>query len=113
MIQIDSKLPDVGITIFSVMTQLANEHGAINLSQGFPDFDTVPDLIQRTIYHMKSGRNQYAPMQGVVELRHKIAAKVKCVYGAAYDPETEITVTAGATEGFLPPSPQSSNLVMK
>ena len=62
---------------------------------------------------MKSGRNQYAPMQGVVELRHKIAAKVKCVYGAAYDPETEITVTAGATEGFLPPSPQSSNLVMK
>ncbi len=101
MIQIDSKLPDVGVTIFSVMTQLANEHGAINLSQGFPDFDTVPDLIKRVAYHMNSGRNQYAPMQGIMELRQKIAAKIKRTYEAAYDPETEITVTAGATEAIF------------
>ncbi len=101
MIQPDSKLPDVDVTIFSVMTQLADEHDAINLSQGFPDFDTVPDLIQRAAHHMKTGRNQYAPMQGVAELRHKIAAKIKRIYGAAYDPETEITVTAGATEAIF------------
>ncbi len=101
MIRTNSKLPDVGVTIFSVMTQLANEHEAINLSQGFPDFDTVPDLIKRTAHHMNNGRNQYAPMQGAVELRQKIATKIELVYGATYDPETEITVTAGATEAIF------------
>jgi len=101
MIQIDSKLPHVGVTIFSLMTQLANAHGAINLSQGFPDFDPVPDLIKRAAYHMNAGRNQYAPMQGILELRQKIAAKVKRMYAADYDPETEITVTAGATEAIF------------
>ena len=101
MIQTNSKLPDVGVTIFAVMTQLANEQGAINLSQGFPDFDTVPDLIKRATYHMHAGRNQYAPMQGVMELRQKIAAKVKRIYNANYNPETEVTVTAGATEAIF------------
>ncbi len=101
MIPTNSKLPDVGVTIFSVMTQLANDHGAINLSQGFPDFDTVPDLIKRAAHHMNAGRNQYAPMQGMIELRQKIAAKVKRIYGRAYNPESEITVTAGATEAVF------------
>ena len=69
--QLDSKLPDVGVTIFTVMSQLANQHQAINLSQGFPDFDPVPDLVQRVNDYMKAGNNQYAPMQGVPVLRQK------------------------------------------
>ena len=76
MIHLESKLPDVGVTIFTVMSQLANDHQAINLSQGFPDFDTASDLIQRVTHHMKAGKNQYAPMQGVPALRQKIAHKV-------------------------------------
>lgn len=96
-----SKLPNVGVTIFTVMSQLANEHGAENLSQGFPDFDVAPDLIDRVAHHMRRGQNQYAPMQGVPVLREKIAAKVADLYGARYAPETEITVTAGATEALF------------
>jgi methionine transaminase len=100
MIQLDSKLPDVGVTIFTVMSQLANDHRAINLSQGFPDFDAAPDLIQRVTHHMRAGHNQYAPMQGVPALRQKIARKVREHYHCDYDPETEITVTSGATEAI-------------
>ena len=100
MIQIDSKLPDVGVTIFTVMSQLADEHQAINLSQGFPDFDAAPDLIQHVADYMRTGKNQYAPMQGVPALRRKIADKIRNLYHYDYDPDTEITVTSGATEAL-------------
>jgi len=100
MIQLDSKLPDVGVTIFTVMSQLSNDCQAINLSQGFPDFDAVPDLIQCVTEHMRAGKNQYAPMQGVPVLRRKIAEKVRNLYHHDYDPDTEITVTSGATEAL-------------
>lgn len=99
--QIQSKLPRTGVTIFSVMTALANEHGAINLSQGFPDFDVHPGLIDRVAHYMRKGYNQYAPMQGVMALREKIADKIRALYGASYDPESEITVTSGATEAVF------------
>ncbi|MBP7582680.1 MAG: methionine aminotransferase [Spirochaetes bacterium] len=99
--EITSKLPDVGITIFTVMTRLANEHGAINLSQGFPDFDIHPEIIALVEKQMRAGRNQYAPMQGALELRERIAEKVLDLYGARYDPLSEITVTAGATEALF------------
>jgi methionine aminotransferase len=97
---IDSKLPDVGTTIFTTMSALAAEHGAINLSQGFPDFDTPPALIDHVARHMRDGRNQYAPMQGVGPLRERIAEKVAALYGNPVDPETEITITSGATEAL-------------
>jgi methionine transaminase len=96
-----SKLPDVGVTIFSVMTRLAGEHGAINLAQGFPDFDCDPALVAAVAGHMKRGNNQYAPMQGVLALREAIAAKIAQHHGAAYDPGTEVTVTSGATEALF------------
>jgi len=98
---IKSKLPHVGVTIFTVMTKLSNDHGAINLSQGFPDFDADPDLLQLVEKQMRSGNNQYAPMQGVLTLREAIAEKVAGLYGATYDPESEITVTSGATEALF------------
>ena len=101
MIKLQSKLPDLEITIFSVMTQLAIEHGAINLSQGFPDFDTYPELRLLVEKYMREGYNQYAPMQGVMALRERIAEKVSDLYGAQYDPATEITVTSGATESVF------------
>jgi methionine aminotransferase len=96
-----SKLPDVGVTIFTKMTQLSNEQGAINLSQGFPDFDVNPDLIALVNKYMHAGQNQYAPMQGVPALRERIAEKVYNLYGARYDPATEITVTSGGTEAIF------------
>jgi methionine aminotransferase len=99
--QIESKLPDVGTTIFTVMSQLAFEQGALNLSQGFPDFDVPPDLVDLVVHYMRSGFNQYAPMQGVPALRERIAAKVSNLYHADYDPATEITVTSGATEALF------------
>jgi methionine aminotransferase len=83
------------------MTQLAIEHGAINLSQGFPDFDTYPELISLVEKYMRKGHNQYAPMQGVMGLRERIAEKTYAMYGAQYDPATEITVTSGATESVF------------
>ncbi|MBL0713788.1 MAG: methionine aminotransferase [Desulfosarcina sp.] len=95
-----SKLPDIGLTIFSVMSQLAAEHCAINLSQGFPDFDVSPALIDRVIHYMRKGCNQYAPMAGVPALQEAIAAKTAALYDAAYDPESEVTVTSGATEAL-------------
>lgn len=99
--KLTSKLPDTGITIFSRMTALANAHGAINLSQGFPDFEISADLIEKVHEHMIAGRNQYAPMQGVPVLREKIAEKVYCLYQATYDPDSEITITSGATEAIF------------
>ncbi len=95
-----SKLPDVGTSIFSVMTRLANEHGAINLSQGFPDFDCDPALVDAVTAAMRAGHNQYAPMPGVLALRETIAAKVAHCYGAICDPVTEVVVTSGATAGL-------------
>jgi methionine aminotransferase len=97
---IRSKLPEVGLTIFSEMTDLALRHGAINLSQGFPDFDTHPELKNLVDKHIREGRNQYAPMQGVGALRERIAAKVREMYGADYQPESEITITTGGTEAI-------------
>jgi methionine aminotransferase len=96
-----SRLPDTGVSIFSQMTALANLHQAINLSQGFPDFPVDPWLIDRVNHHMNAGMNQYAPMQGVMALRERIAEKVRSAYQAAYDPATEITVTSGATEAVF------------
>ena len=92
-----SKLPKVGTTIFTVMSRLAHEHNAINLSQGFPDFDCDPALQELVTLAMKAGHNQYPPMAGIPELREAIAGKVRALYGTSYDPEHEITVTPGAT----------------
>jgi len=96
-----SKLPDVGLTIFSVMTKLSNDYNAINLSQGFPDFDVHSDLVNLVNKYMRSGHNQYAPMQGVLILREMIAEKAMELYNAVYDPVSEITVTSGATEALF------------
>lgn len=99
--KIRSKLPDVGVTIFTVMSKMAADHGAHNLSQGFPDFEVSPDLIALVEHYMRAGHNQYAPMQGVPVLRDRIAEKVRRLYGAEVDPETQITVTSGATEALF------------
>jgi methionine aminotransferase len=96
-----SKLPNVGTTIFTVMSKLASDVGAINLSQGFPDFDCDPALIDAVARHMREGRNQYAPMQGVPALRQAIAAKYELFHGRRYDPDTEVTVTSGGTEAIF------------
>ncbi|MEJ2158345.1 MAG: methionine aminotransferase [Desulfobacteraceae bacterium] len=98
---INSKLPDVGITIFTIMSKLAAEHKAINLSQGFPDFSPHPDLVDLVSDAMRKGLNQYAPMQGVPELRRQIARKTAELYGAKIDAEKEVTVTSGATEALF------------
>lgn len=99
-ISVSSKLPDVGVSIFAVMTRLAHEHGAINLSQGFPDFDCDPALVDAVTAAMRAGHNQYAPMPGVLALREAIGAKVQACYGATYDPQTEIQIVSGATAGL-------------
>jgi methionine aminotransferase len=96
-----SRLPDVGVSIFAVMTRLANEHGAINLSQGFPDFDCAPELVDTVRDWLGRGQNQYAPMAGVPALRRAVSGTIEGLYGARYDPDTEITVTAGATEAIF------------
>ncbi|WP_317175613.1 methionine aminotransferase [Adhaeribacter swui] len=95
-----SKLPQVGTSIFTVMSQLAQQHGAINLSQGFPDFNCPPELIDRVSYYLQQGYNQYAPMAGVLPLREQISLKTELLYGSKPDPETEITITSGATEAL-------------
>lgn len=97
---ITSKLPQTGTTIFTIMSALAQEHGAINLSQGFPDFACSPKLIELVNHYMKQGFNQYAPMPGVMKLREKIAQKTQDLYSAVYNPETEITVTPGGTHAL-------------
>jgi methionine aminotransferase len=97
----ESKLPDVGTTIFTVMSQLAGECNAINLSQGFPSFNPDPELLRLITHYLHAGANQYAPMPGVPALREAIAAKVERLYGRTADPATEITVCTGATEGLF------------
>jgi methionine aminotransferase len=96
-----SRLPGIGVSIFTMMTQAANARGAINLSQGFPDFDCAPDLVELVREWLGRGENQYAPMAGVPALRRALARIIEAQYGARYDPETEITVTAGATEALF------------
>ena len=96
-----SKLPNVGTTIFTVMSKLATETGAINLSQGFPGFDCSPELVARVEHYLRKGFNQYAPMTGVPALREALAQKTVDQYNVAYDPDTEITVTSGATEAIF------------
>lgn len=98
---ISSKLPRAGTSIFAVMSGLANETGAINLSQGFPDFAISEKLIGLVTEYMHKGFNQYAPMQGVLKLREAIAAKVQATFGMAYNPDTEINITAGATQAIF------------
>lgn len=95
-----SKLPKIGTSIFSVMSKMANEHKAINLSQGFPGFDIAPDLIDLVQHYMKQGQNQYAPMPGVPVLRENIAKKINTSYDCNCSPEQNITVTAGATQAI-------------
>lgn len=98
---IKSKLPNVNTSIFAVMSKLAQENNAINLAQGFPGFDCSPDLISLYEQQLRKGRNQYAPMPGVIELREAIAEKTSFLYSANYDPDSEITVTAGATQALF------------
>jgi methionine aminotransferase len=99
--QIQTKLPKVGTTIFTVMSQLALEHNAVNLGQGFPDF-AVPDfLVEELDKAMRAGRNQYAPMTGVPPLRQAIAAKTLECYGFSVNPDSEVTVTSGASEAIF------------
>jgi methionine aminotransferase len=100
-LSISSKLPQVPTSIFAIMSKMANDYGAINLSQGFPDFPVSEELINLVNKYMKAGLNQYAPMPGVLSLRGAISEKVKFLYGANYNPETEVTVTAGATQALF------------
>tara|TARA_R110001606_G_scaffold56049_1_gene136058 strand:- start:1176 stop:2333 length:1158 start_codon:yes stop_codon:yes gene_type:complete len=99
--KIVSKLPKVKTTIFTTMGRLAQKHNAINLSQGFPNFEPDPSLIDLVTQAMKQGYNQYAPMAGVMELRQMIAAKIEQLYGRHYNPDSEITVTIGATQAIF------------
>ncbi|MBT8184709.1 MAG: methionine aminotransferase [Eudoraea sp.] len=95
-----SKLPQLPTSIFTVMSGLAKKHNALNLSQGFPDFNTDSSLIDLVTKAMKDGHNQYAPMRGIFSLREVISEKIESLYAAKYHPETEITVTVGATEAI-------------
>ncbi len=98
---ISSKLPKVGTTIFTVMSRLAQEQGAFNLSQGFPDFPVDQHLIDLVHHHMSTGKNQYPPMAGIPRLREIICEKMERLYGTSYDPETEVTITAGGTQAIF------------
>ena len=100
-VRIASRFPDMGTTIFTVMSRLAAECGAVNLSQGFPDFQAEPALFDAMHRHMLAGRNQYAPMAGLPELRQAIVDKVADLYGPRFDVESEVTVTAGATQAIF------------
>jgi methionine transaminase len=97
---ISSKLPGITDSIFAVMSKLAQQENALNLSQGFPDFEVPPKLIDLVQKYMKKGYNQYAPMPGYLPLKEKISHKIENLYGASYDPDKEITITAGATQGI-------------
>jgi methionine aminotransferase len=97
---IKSKLPGIGVNIFSKMSALSQKHGAINLSQGFPDFGISPHLVDLVNHYMSNGFNQYAPMEGVLKLREAISTKVEALYSAKYEAETEITITAGGTQAI-------------
>ena len=98
---LQSKLPNVGTTIFTVMSRLAEQSGALNLGQGFPDFEPPAGFGEALARHVRAGRNQYAPMAGVPRLREQIASKLARDYGCTLDPESCITVTDGATEGLF------------
>jgi methionine aminotransferase len=98
---VTSRLPNVGTTIFTVMSALAHQHQAVNLGQGFPDFHCDPRLLDAVNDAMRAGHNQYAPMPGLPALREAVAAKIERLYGHVYDAGSEITVTAGATQGIL------------
>lgn len=98
--EFNSKLPTIGTSIFAVMSKMANDYNAINLSQGFPDFNCSNNLIELVNHYMMKGFNQYAPMAGIPELRKEISLKIKRDYGYVYDSEKEITITAGATQGL-------------
>jgi methionine aminotransferase len=98
---LSSKLPNVGTTIFTTMSQLAGEVGALNLSQGFPDFEAPQALLQAVSQHVLSGHNQYAPMTGLPALRQQVAAKITRAYGVTVNPDTEITITPGGTEAIF------------
>ena len=98
---LSSKLPKIGTSIFTVMSSLANEEGALNMSQGFPDFQVDPKLIELVSKNMQQGHNQYAPMQGALRLREALSHKIDKAYGVKYSPESEITITAGATQAIF------------
>src|SRR4051812_6069922 len=100
MIKLNSKLPNIGTTIFTTMSALAREHQAINLSQGFPDFECSPELVELANKYIRNGFNQYAPMAGAPELRTTIAEIIDTCYHTSYDVDSEITVTAGATQAI-------------
>ena len=99
--QLTSRLPQVGTTIFSVMSALAAEHQAVNLGQGFPDFDCDPNLVDAVTRAMQAGHNQYPPMTGVPALRQAVASKIEALHGHRYNADSEITITAGATQAIL------------
>ena len=98
--ELTSRLPAVGTTVFTTMSTLAAQHGAVNLGQGFPDFECQPQLIDAVTAAMRAGHNQYPPMTGAAPLREAIAAKIAALYGRSYDAASEITVTAGATQAL-------------
>jgi len=98
---LESKLPSSGVSVFEVMSRLAREHGAVNLSQGFPDFPCSPTLVESVAQHMRDGHNQYAPMPGMQALRDALAVKIEQLYGRRYDPVSEIAITTGATEALF------------
>jgi methionine transaminase len=98
---LQSRLPNVGTTIFTVMSALAATHDAVNLGQGFPDFECDPKLLDAVNSAMRAGHNQYPPMPGIAALREAVAAKIEALYGARYDAGSEITVTAGATQAII------------
>ena len=98
---LNSKLPNTGTTIFTVMSTLAKEHNAINLSQGFPDFNPHPVLVEEVEKAMKSDFNQYAPMAGYLPLRERIAEKAESLYATKVDADTEVTITAGGTQAIF------------
>ena len=100
-IPFNSKLPNVKTTIFTVIGKLATEYNAINLSQGFPNFNTSKELIDLVNISMLNGNNQYAPMPGIYSLREAISQKIENLYGITYNHETEITITAGATQAIF------------
>jgi len=100
-IPLQTRLPKVGTTIFTVMSGLATEHNAVNLGQGFPDFDCDPLLVEEVSKSMRAGMNQYPPMPGAPALRESVSAKIASLYGKTYEPATEITITAGATQAIL------------
>lgn len=100
-IAFQSKLPNVGTTIFTVMSKMAKDHQAINLSQGFPNFDPPQRLLELAKHYMDEGMNQYAPMPGILKLRERLANKNQLLYQTSIKPETEITITAGASQGIF------------